>query len=187
MRHSIIRNLIAFLAIAVSTNMLAMGQQHRNSQKVFVDWGGVNHELVLDLYRRRIRIRKPKVLEAPIRYRVDGLEFVPDKTVIDARYKENEITSKLTADGGALFYHRRPVILPQGVEMRKVWQAVLWKGWIICLGRTSKTGKEAQLKPPFFATELITFSATERIAAVQYVSFEPPADIRLYILNRKRH
>jgi hypothetical protein len=184
-RHGIVRILAVILALVVCINVLALGQQRRNAQKVFIDWGGVNHELVIDLSNGLMRIRKAKVLEAPLRYRVDGLEFLPDKIVIEENYKKNETGDKLTTYDGALFYEGRPVTLPRGVEMRKVWQAVSWKGWIICLGRTSKTDREAQLRPPFLATEIITFSARERTAAVQYLTFEPPSGIRLFILDPK--
>ena len=41
--------------------------------------------------------------------------------------------------------------------MREVWAAVLWNGWVLCLGRTSNTDKEANDTPPFFASELVAF------------------------------
>lgn len=164
----------------------ASRKQSQSSQKVFVDWGGVGHELAIDTLNGRLRIRKPKVLYSPTRYRLDGFEFSLDQKVIEANYRDREVKDKLNIKKGELFYDGVSVTLPAGVQMRNVWQAILWDGWVICLGRTSRTDRQAELRPPFFATELMTFRAKERIARVRYLVFDPPSGIRLYILNSTR-
>lgn len=174
--------LISLLVCPVSPNA-AVSKAAPACQKVFLDWGGVGKELAIDVYNRQLRLRKPRTLYTPTRYDVDGLQFRLDKNVVETNYQKHEIGRQLTIRDGALFYEDAPVALPQGVEMRTVWQAILWEGWIICLGRTSKTDKEARLKPPFFATELITFNVRQRVAQVRYVNFDPPKGVRLYILD----
>jgi hypothetical protein len=116
---------------------------------------------------------------------VDEQEFCKDLKEIESNYKKYEIQDKLAVRDDDLYYDGASVQLPPGVQMRLIWQAVLWKGWVICLGRTSNTDKPANMTPPFFATELITFSASRRIADVKYLSFNPPGGTRLYILTAR--
>lgn len=163
---------------------LAQGRKPPSSrQKVFTDWGGVGKELVIDVYKGRLRLRRPTMLYTSSGYLVDGLKYYKDRQKIEANYQKYEARNRLRIQDGTLYYDQAAVTLPSGVQMRDVWQAMSWEGWIICLGRTSKTDKETQLRPPFFAAELITFSIKDRVAQITYLNYQPPPDIRLYILD----
>jgi hypothetical protein len=59
----------------------------------------------------------------------------------------------------------------------------LWQGWVICLGRTSNSDSLVALKPPFAPTELVAFSASERVAQLKFLNSVTPTDLRLYILD----
>jgi len=161
------------------------GIQRGSRQKVFTNWGGLGHEIVIDISGGRLRIRKAKVREGEASYLVDGGRYYVDENVIDANYKNHEIGQALTIKDDKMLYDGIPVSFPYGVKMRNVWQAVLWNGWVICLGRTSRTDDSAKLRPPFFATELITFSVQERVARVRWIMFSPPSGTRLFILDPK--
>lgn len=181
--------LVLFLLGAGVDSASAKGERKthtRRGEKIFIDWAGVGKELVVDTVNGQLRIRKAKVLTSPFRYEVDGLIFKDDQRSIVQNYNQHKSENKLAVKNGELNYEGSLVSLPDGVLMRNVWQAVLWNDWIICLGRTSNTDKEAQLKPPFFATELITFSVKDRKADVRYLSFNAPSDIRIHILESKR-
>lgn len=129
-------------------------------------------------------MREPESLpESASCYLVDGMKFCKDLKEIENNYKAHAIVNRLTIKNAFLYYDGVQVSLPPGVQMRNIGEAILWEGWVICLGRTSSTDKQAGLTPPFFATELITFDASKRIAKVKYLSFNPPADTRLYILS----
>jgi hypothetical protein len=155
-------------------------------QKVFTELGMPHADVVMDIYEGQLRMREPDSLpSSPSCYLVDGLTYCKDLKEIESNYKDHSIENKLSIRDNALYYDGARVSLPPGVEMRLIWQAVLWKGWVICLGRTSSTDKPANMTPPFFATELITFKASKLIAKVKYLSFNPPTDTRLYLLNPK--
>lgn len=185
MKHPREYGLAAILLICCFPLVEVCEAQHRTKQKVFTDWGGISHELVIDIFEERLRIRKPKVSYGPTSYLVDGMRYHLDENMIEANYKNHEIRQALTIKDESLFYEGAPVTLPPKVKMRNLWQAVLWEGWVICLGRTSKTDASAQLKPPFFATELITFRVRQRVAKVMYINFNPPSGTRLFILDPK--
>src|SRR5580692_7713807 len=162
------------------------GAQTKDAQKVFTDLGLPHADVVMDVYMGQLRMRETTHLpDSWSCYLVDEQKFCKDLKEIESNYKKYEIQDKLAVRGDDLYYDGAPVQLPPGVQMRLIWQAVLWKGWVICLGRTSNTDKPANMTPPFFATELITFSASRRIAGVKYLSFNPPGGTRLYILTAR--
>jgi len=110
---------------------------------------------------------------------VDGLKFYPDWKQIESRYKEHQAVDRIKVKDDELYFNEQPVQFAQDVKMRLVYQAILWNGWVICLGRTSNTDREAALRPPFLEVELITFSPSERIAHVKWLSAFAPTDTRL--------
>jgi hypothetical protein len=152
-------------------------------QMVFADFGvGAGTETVMDVREGQLRLRKPIFLKGH-GYRVDGLKFYPDWKQVESRYREYQVVDHLNVKDNVLYFNDQPVQLPQDVKMRQVYQAIFWNGWVICLGRTSNTDREAALRPPFVETELITFSASERVAHVKWLSAFAPNDTRLYILD----
>jgi hypothetical protein len=173
------------LSWEISTAMAQSAKARtREAQKVFTDLGLPHADVVMDIYEGQLRMREPVPLATSAScYLVDGLKYCKDLKEIESNYKTHDIKDKLTIRDNDLFYDGAPILLPHGVQMRLVWQGVLWNGWVICLGRTSESDKPANMTPPFFATELITFSVTRRIAKVKYLSFNPPSDTRIYILD----
>jgi hypothetical protein len=176
-----------FLSFGAFLSNATLARAHPDEgQKVFTDLGLPHADVVMDIYKGQLRMREPKSLPAsPSCYLVDGLKFCKDLKEIESNYKDHSAESSLSIRDGVLFYKEARVPLPPGVEMRQIWQAVLWKGWVICLGRTSKTDKPAKMTPPFFATELVTFDPAGGEAKVKYLSFNPPGDTRVYILSPK--
>jgi len=154
------------------------------TQKVFTDFGIPHADVVMDIYNGQLRMREPTHLPTSWTcYLEDGLKYCKDLKEIESNNKKYGIENRLAIRDNTLVYDGEPVSLPSGVQIRQIWQAVLWRGWVICLGRTSNTDKVAHMTPPFFATELITFSASRRAAKVKYLSFNPPGGTGLYILN----
>jgi hypothetical protein len=157
-------------------------------QKVFTDLAGAGHELVLDIDKGDLRMRTPKWADTSGRvYLVDGKRFVVEWDVISDNYKKLSVENRLSVKGGDLYFDGERVVLPAGVHMRNVWQAILWKGWVICIGRTSKTDQLSKDVPPWFASELIAFEATKRISReVRYLTSQPPTRTpRLSVLAPK--
>jgi hypothetical protein len=186
MRRQIISSTLPLLFLSSLTLVLiaetAKGHPEER-QRVFTDMGS-SADVVIDIVKGQLRMRKPASLPASAScYLVDGLKFCKDLKEIEANYKQHSVESRLTIRDGALYYGGEQISLPPGVKMRQICQAVLWKGWVICLGRTSETDKPAEMTPPFFATELITFDASKQVAKIKYLSFNPPGDTRLYILS----
>jgi hypothetical protein len=171
----------------VAFSYQATSARPTEGQVVFADLGFPDAEVVMDVHQDQLRIRDAVPLPASAScYLEDRLKYCKDLQEIESNYKEHEVVSSLSIQDGALRYAGAPVSLPSGVKMRLIWQAVLWKGWVICLGRTSNTDKPANMIPPFFATELISFSVSKKMANVRYLSFNPPGDIKLYILNPRK-
>jgi hypothetical protein len=180
----------ALLVLLVQWGIFASSAQTRGAhaeetQKVFTDLGLPDGDVVMDIYKEQLRMREPTHLSVSWScYLEDGLKFCKDLKEIESNYKKYSVEDKLVIRDGVLYFESAEVLPPRGVQMRLIWQAVLWKGWVICLGRTSETDKPANMTPPFFATELITFRASERkVAKVKYLSGMPPAGTRLYILS----
>ena len=161
-------------------------QLSADDQKVFTDMGGVGHELVFDLYEGQLRIRPTRrAPEGKYGFLVDGTTYIVDRKVVDENYKNLRIENHLIIKDGALFFDGHSVVLPNGVKMRAVWQAILWNGWVICIGRTSKSDESAKLTPPFFASELIVFEREHRLVdEIRYLTFNPPPTrARLFVLR----
>lgn len=173
---------LLLLALLLVSSSLAQKSRSVCTEIVLTDWGGVGNEIEMEVSKGRLQIKKPRVVHLPGAYTIAGRRFLIDPKTVETNYNSHRVEGKLQIKNGTLYYDGASVALPRDVRIRNVWQAILWKGWVICLGRTSRTDKEAQMTPPFFATELITFSIADKAAEVRYLSFQPPPDVRLYIL-----
>jgi hypothetical protein len=144
---------------------------------------------MLDVHGGRLRVRDvAQWLPDRNGYKADGTRFELDWEQVQKRYAELSAEKRLTIKDGVLLYENRPVTLHRGVAMRAVWQAVLWKGWIVIIGRTSQTDAETKLKPPFVAAELIVFGVDDRSAQVRYLSPHAPSDkdVQIHVLKGSR-
>ena len=161
--------------------------QSRNAsdtiQMVFIGLGwGAGSETPMGVEGGHIQFRRATPIEGG-GFLVDHKKFYPDQKVVESRYREHQIVDRLLIKEGALYLEGRPVRLPPDVKIRTIYQAILWRGWVICLCRTSLSDSLLSLRPPFVATELITFSTSDMAAKVKWLSSFAPVGTRLYILD----
>jgi hypothetical protein len=150
-------------------------------EKVFLS--SVDGALVLDISNNELRIRKAEWTENGTTYAIDGLTYPLDWNVVREKHRKLDVRPRLAIKADWLYFDRKPVELPRGMKMRNVWDAILWNRWVLCLGRTSNTDRQASDKPPFFASELVAFDAADRRAVVRYLSFNPPLDTAIQVLE----
>lgn len=150
-------------------------------QKLFLD--SVEGPLVVDVPSGALRIRKVALTGHGGAYSVDGITFPLDWKQVRKNRKALDVTSRLSIRLGTLLFDGEAVYLPAGVKMRNVWGGVLWNGWALCLGRTSNTDREASYEPPSFSTELVAFKPADRKATVRYLTFNPPLETAIKILE----
>jgi hypothetical protein len=142
---------------------------------------------MLDVRGGKLRIRDvARWLPDRTGYAADGARFPMDWDDVQKRYAQLSVEKRLRVEGGALLFDDRPVALPRGVAMRAVWQAVLWKGWVAIIGRTSQTDAAARLRPPSIAAELVVFAADDLTAQVRYLSPHAPTDVQIHVLKAGR-
>jgi hypothetical protein len=96
--------------------------------------------------------------------------------------REMTVKSRLSIKQDSLYFDGKQINLEKGLKMREIWDAISWHGWIICLGRTSASDMQANLRPPFLSNELITFKAESNTAQVRWLSAFAPADEGGFIL-----
>jgi hypothetical protein len=166
------RRIMGFCLVAV----LALGTvvlAGEAEEKVFLT--STEGRLVVDVHEGKLRVRSAKFAPDGNTYLVDGGFYPADWKTSKERRKKIDVTSRLSVSSDVLHIDGRAVELPDGLKMRNIWTAVLWKDWVLCLGRTSKTDRNAKEEPPFFATELIAFRATDLKTQVRYLIPSPPA------------
>jgi hypothetical protein len=139
--------------------------------------------LVLDINHSELRIRKAEWAENGNTYMIDGLMYPLNWNGVRERRRKLDVRPRLAIKADGLYFDGRSVEMPRNMKMRNIWDAVLWNGWVLCLGRTSNTDREANDKPPFFASELVAFNAADRRATVRYLSFNPPSETAIQILE----
>jgi hypothetical protein len=158
--------------------------QQKCKQVVFPNtgWGGT--ETAIDVQNGQLRYYKPIPLEGKgTGLSVDGQKFYLDLKLAKSRFKQHDAQGHLAIKDGALRFDGQPVSFSKDVKMIEVYGAILWQGWVICLGRTSNSDSLVALKPPFVATELVAFSASERVAQLKFLNSVAPTNLRLYILD----
>jgi hypothetical protein len=171
--------LVIALALGVGT-ATALGN---SEEKVFLD--GIPGTVVVDIHEGELRIRKAEYSPDGKTYMMDDSLYPIDWNVVRENRKRLDVRPRLLVKSDLLHFDGQTVELPRGVKMREVWAAVLWNGWVLCLGRTSNTDKQANDKPPFFASELIAFRPVDRKATVHYLTFHPPGDSTIKILEAR--
>jgi hypothetical protein len=150
-------------------------------EKVFL--ASVDGSLVVDVNHGELRIRKVEWAPDGSTYMIDGKVFPLDWTAVREKMTKLSVKDRLAVKSEGLHFDGRAVDLPRGVKMRSIWEAVLWNGWVLCLGRTSNTDKEANDRPPFFASELVAFKSAKPQALVRYLTFSPASETAIQILQ----
>lgn len=167
--------------IFFNTSFCQAKRESQKSQKVFIQ--AMGGDIVIDLERNKIRIRLATRYDSN-GYLIDNCKFYPNWNFIKEQYEKHEIEKRrFEIKDGKLFLDGRLVNLPGSVKARTVWQAILWNDWVILLGRTSESDKQANSIPPFLASELITFSLKSMKAAVKWVSFQSPHDAEIWVIE----
>jgi hypothetical protein len=152
-----------------------------SEEKVFLD--GIPGTIVVDTQQGELRIRKAEYGLDGNTYMMDGRLYPIDWGEVRENARKFDVKRRLSLKSALLYFDDKAVALPQEVKMREVWAAVLWNGWVLCLGRTSNTDKEANDTPPFFASELVAFRPLDRKATVRYLTFSPPGKTTIKILQ----
>ena len=152
-------------------------------QRLFVRGNGITKSILFDVQNDELRMMEPRELSTDNGFLVDGCKYYVNWKIIDENHKTYDATKVISIRDDSLFYDSMPVQFPDSVKPRLVWEAVLWKDWVVCLGRTSRTDKEAKMVPPFFATELIVFNSQKRNASIKIVDPNPPMHTELLILD----
>lgn len=140
--------------------------------------------LSIDLVRGELRLA-PAGLQHSGAFAIGNRVFPIRRDTAETRLRAHSASERLTIRDGGLFFEGRAIRLRGDLRPRIVWQVVEWRGWVICLGRTSATDDAASLVPPFFATELITFRRTASTASVVWLASHPPTGVGIFILDRR--
>jgi hypothetical protein len=176
---NIAKLILAALGLIVATVLSAPAAGAE--EKVFL--ASVDGQLVVDINHGDLRIRKAEWAPDGNTYMVDGRIYPLNWNAVQENRKKLDVKRRLGIKLERLHFDGKTVNLPRGVKMRIVWQAVLWNGWVLCLGRTSNTDKQANDTPPFFASELVAFKPGELQAIVRYLTFSPPFETAIQILE----
>jgi hypothetical protein len=182
-----IRTLIAFALLAgcrlaeVPASPAAEGDE-----KVFLT--STDGPLVVDVSDENLKVRKVAFAPDGNTYLVDGSLYPLNWKVVKDNRRRSDAGGRIAVTSEVLRFDGQAVVLPDGAKMRNVWSAVVWKGWAICLGRTSKTDSNANEEPPFFATELIAFKPGAPGVLVRTLLPSPPAneETAIWILPGRR-
>lgn len=119
-------------------------------------------------------------------FRIGGRVFPLDWNIAARNLADASVKSRLEIKSDSLYFDGKQINLPNKAKIRALWEAVEWKGWVICLGRTSVTDKEADMRPPFLSNELITFKVVGQEAQVQTLAPQPPSEgAGIIILNEE--
>lgn len=117
-------------------------------------------------------------------YRLNGVTYCLDWDLAKQRLQRSTITAQLQIQSGSLVWQDKLIRLADGLQVRNIWEAVQYRGWIVALGRTSRTDREAALTPPYFATEAIYFKEGSGSAhRSEPLGAFPAGDLSLLILS----
>ena len=178
---------IIFLCVAVLLSSSSRERSRAIQQKevVITDVAGMGKDLAFDILDGKLRVRRTTLSpDESYVFMLDGMRFPNDSLKVRQRFEQLSLENRLVETNGTLLFDGNPVKLPDAIKARAVWQAILWEGWVIALVQTSLTDEAARLEPPFFATELIYFQATQRVVeSVRYMTFQPPMGLRLFVIR----
>lgn len=184
--------LVAVLACSVTGAALSATPSTRSSpedESVFIGLSTEQFMPKIDVDRGELRIRNVAAqLEDRSGYSADGRVYPLDFAAQRARYSALAVDKRIDVRNGELWFDGKRVALPPHVAIRNVWRAILWKGWVIAIGRTSKADNEATARPPFIAAELLTFSANALKLDVRFLVPQAPSDdnLRIEVLTPAR-
>lgn len=113
-------------------------------------------------------------------FSVDGRLYVGSEATSRERYKQHSAEDRLKiASDGNLLFDGQAVQLPRNARVREIYKAVVWAGWVIILARTSESDSTANMKPPFFANELVAFKQDRTKAMIRWLAAFPGQEISI--------
>jgi hypothetical protein len=118
-------------------------------------------------------------------YRIRDDQYCLDWDQARTRLEHASVVTQFKVNHGTLIWNDKPIRLPDGRQIRNLWEAVRFRGWIFGLARTSQSDPEAALTPPFFATEIFYFKeGSDAAQLTDAIGAYPAGELGLMLLSK---